>query len=126
MLPPEEPGPSAIPFIVAGVGLAALGTGVVFGLMSESTEGDWENAPTGSRDEVDAAIQHRDDAEQQATIANILLGAGGGLIVVGAALFVVLEMDGGEEEPSPAAAFAPWIAPDGAGLAVTGRWGESL
>ena len=125
-LPPEEPGPSPVPFIVAGVGVAALGTGVVFGLMSESTEGDWENAPTGSRDEVDAALALRDDAEQQATIANILLGVGGGLIVVGAALFVVLELDSGEEEPPAATALAPWITDDGAGLAVAGRWGGAL
>ena len=125
-LPPEEPGPSPIPFIVAGVGLAALGTGVAFGLMSESTEGDWENAPTGSRDEVDDAIALREDAEQQATIANILLGVGGGLVVIGAALFVVLEMDGGDEEPPPSTALRPWVAPDGAGIAVAGHWGDAL
>jgi hypothetical protein len=124
--PPEEPGMSPLPLIVGGLGVAAVAVGVVFALSSESTEGDFVDAPTGTRAEVDAAIELRDQAESEATIANILLGVGGALVIAGVALFVVMEVDGGEEEQPPVTAVAPWIGPDGAGIAIAGTFGGAL
>lgn len=123
--PPPEEGLSPWPFVVGGVGVAALATGVVFGLLAESTEGDWADAPTATMAQVDAALALRDRAETQATVANILLGVGGALVVAGAALFVVLELDLGtrDGDSGDEAVLSPWIGPGGGGLAVAGRFG---
>jgi len=122
--PPEPDGLSPWPFVVGSAGVVALGTGVVFALLAESAEGDWAEAPTGTMAQVGEARELRDRAETRATVANILLGVGGALIVAGAALFVVLELDSGTNDPATdTAVVAPWIGPEGGGLAVSGRFG---
>lgn len=121
--PPPEEGVSPVPFVVGGAGLAAVAGGVVFGLLSESSEGDWSDAPKNTMAQVDAAHELRERAEAQALVANVLLGVGGAAVVAGAALFV-LELDGGDEEPPPGGvAVAPWLSPGAAGVVATGRFG---
>ena len=126
----EEPRPVdggggiSIPgLIVAGVGVAALGTGVVFGLMAQSSEDDYAGAPVGTDTEIDAAIEIRDRAESQALLANIMFAAGGAL-VIGGAVLILLGGDDDEGGSTERAWIAPSISPAGTSLTVGGTFGE--
>lgn len=72
-----------LPFVVGGVGVAALGVGVVTGLMAKSGESDANAPPTQQ-----GAIEQRDSAESLATISTITFIAGGVLLAAGAGWFV--------------------------------------
>jgi len=116
-------GPGALPWVIAGGGVAALGVATVFGLMSKSNADDYASAPTGDAAEIDAALALRDDARNQATLANVLFAVGGGLVATGALLFVLgLGGDDGDE----AVSVAPSLSPNLAALTVRGRFAGAL
>lgn len=75
--PPHER--SVLPYVVGGVGIAGIGTGVVFGILAKSKESDGNSAKT-QRDARDA----RDTGSTFATVANVTLIAGGVLLAAGA------------------------------------------
>lgn len=110
--------------IVAGVGVLAVGGGVVFGLMAQSSEDEYATAPTMTPAEIDAAIEIRDRAETQALLANIFFAAGGALVLGGAAL-ILLGGDDEAESGTERAWIAPSVTPAGTYLAVGGTFGES-
>ncbi|WP_108077144.1 tetratricopeptide repeat protein [Vitiosangium sp. GDMCC 1.1324] len=66
------------PLVLAGVGIAAMGVGAVFGLQARSSVNDARRA--SFQDETHA---HRDDAESSARVANVMFGTAG-LAAVGA------------------------------------------
>lgn len=78
--PPQAPKKhSVLPYVVGGVGVAGLATGVVFGLMAKGKESDGESAPNQL-----GAIDARDTGSTFATVANISFIAGGVLLAAGA------------------------------------------
>jgi tetratricopeptide (TPR) repeat protein len=86
--PPDEPPPprkrNIFPFVVGGAGVAALGVGVVTGLMAKSGESDANAEP-----KQDRAIEQRDSAETLATISTTTFIIGGVLLAAGAGWFVI-------------------------------------
>jgi hypothetical protein len=75
---------SALPWITAGVAVAALGTGLAFGLSSRSSANELTSAHHTSAEvtQLDA------DVTSKARTGNILLGVGAGLAAVSAGLFL--------------------------------------
>lgn len=73
------------PYIVAGVGVAGIATGVVFGLLSQSKH---DSAASSSTSQVDA-IDNQDSAKSFATISTISFIAGGVLVAAGATWWIL-------------------------------------
>lgn len=112
--PKREPSPESNcagpwPWVVAGVGVAAVGAGAVFGLQAQSTRQDAEDEPVQRK----AAETFR-DAEDLAGIANVFLIAGA-VVTAGGITWIVLD-SGTREQP---ASVALHLNPSG--IAVTGR-----
>lgn len=80
-----RPSRSVGPYIVAGVGVAGVATGVVFGLLSKSKHDDASALSTTQRD----AIDQQDTAKSFATISTVSFIAGGVLIAAGATWWVL-------------------------------------
>lgn len=123
----QEPAPTRssfppAPVAITAVGVAILGTGIVFGLMSKANEDDYADAPHGNEDEIDAAYDTLDKAQTQATIANIGLGLGAAVIALGATLWIVELSDEPESEQN--AWLAPRIGERELGLTLGGRFAE--
>ncbi|MBI5525966.1 MAG: PEGA domain-containing protein [Deltaproteobacteria bacterium] len=72
-------------WVVGGVGVAAVGGGVAFGLLAKGAEDDLHSKSHDSATAQDLA----DTAQQDALIANIMLGVGGGMIATSIVLFFV-------------------------------------
>lgn len=77
--PPPPHKRSVLPYVVAGVGVAGLAAGGIFGIMAKGKESDGEAERTQR-----AAIDARDSGSTLATVANISFIAGGALVVAGA------------------------------------------
>ncbi len=92
----ERRKPSAVPWIVAGVGAAGIGAGVVFGLMSNGAR------TTAASEATDAmtAVREHDRAKTFALAANIAFVAGGALALGGLVWGIV---DVGRSEPKQSA-----------------------
>lgn len=76
--PPEGSGPSPIPWIVAGVGVAGAAVGVAFGALASGREDDAAADPVHA-----SAAETLDEAETFATAANVSLIAGGAVAAIG-------------------------------------------
>ncbi|MEM9191912.1 MAG: tetratricopeptide repeat protein [Myxococcota bacterium] len=109
----EPSKPSPVPWVVAGVGVASVVVGIVFGVMANSSHDD-----AVAEASFVPAQEAQDEAERNATIANITLIAGG--IVAGAGLvwgiIDVLSSGGEPEERSIDVALSP------TGVSVSGSW----
>jgi tetratricopeptide (TPR) repeat protein len=89
---------SVVPWIVAGVGAAGVGAGVVFGLIAESKHATASNDPV----QVTAA-EEQSNAKSFATAANLTMIAGG-VVLVGGVVWGALGLGGPARPPDPAAA----------------------
>jgi tetratricopeptide (TPR) repeat protein len=74
----QERGAGVVPWIVSGVGVAGVGTGVVFGILSSKKHSDAVDDPTYA-----GADSKQSSAKTFATVANVCLIAGAVLIVGG-------------------------------------------
>ena len=113
---PDEPGGRklAVPLALGGGAVSALGTGIAFGILSNSRADDANNydfsQPGAHSSERDALSQ---ESEDFATIANICY-IGAGVLAAGAVLtFFLLGPDDGEvNEDTPHVVFAPVTTPN--------------
>lgn len=109
-------------FVTAGVGVAALAGGVVFGLISKSKETQAKSECLGSicRASTEAKFN---SASSMATVANILLIGGGVLSASGIGMIV---LGGPKSEPDKSARVTlqmlPALAPGGAALWARGSF----
>jgi hypothetical protein len=71
-------------WMMMGVGVAALGTGIVFGVIAKSGESKARDAATQPE-----AYKERDGARKNALVANILYAGGGAALLTSALLFVL-------------------------------------
>jgi hypothetical protein len=110
-----------LPWILAGTGVLAIGTGAVFGMLANNSEDEFKSAPVGDRAEIDAAHGVLQDARTQATLANVFLGAGAAMIVTAG---VLLLLDGAPAT-SASIAIEPSVGLDRAGVLLGGRFGAT-
>jgi tetratricopeptide (TPR) repeat protein len=73
-------GPSALPWLLAGIGAAGLVTGGAFGLAANHTHAQATNEPTYAK-----AADLQSEARSFATVANVCFVAGGALLLAGVA-----------------------------------------
>lgn len=92
---PATPGPSVLPWVVAGVGVAAIGAGVFVGIQAKSKRDDAQNNPVSKDAEAEF-----DSAKSMATTANILL-IGGTVVAAGGVTWALL---GGGKKAEPSSA----------------------
>jgi hypothetical protein len=124
----QEPPPDAralptVPLVLAGSGVALLGVGVAFGLMSNASEDDFADVDIRSEEDVDAALQELDSARKQALIANLGMGLGAALIVAGAVTFFVAS-EGQSDASAAATTIMPRLGPGEIGVSLSGRFEE--
>ncbi|WP_437642244.1 hypothetical protein [Sorangium sp. So ce854] len=108
-------------FVAGGVGLAGIGVGAVFGVLTMQKAGDVEAGCSGNFGCSRADVEANESALTTAMVSNIAIGAG--LACVGAGVAMVL-MSGSSEKA--AAAERVWVAPsvasDGGRVTLGGRW----
>lgn len=110
--PGEDTAVSPVPWVVAAVGAVAVGVGVGFGVAAGASHDDAVAAQTA--EERNARVADRDD---QALIANVLFGAGGGVLAIGLTWgFVALLTSGGSTDEQ---ALGLVITPRGAAFSGT-------
>src|SRR6478609_8405694 len=114
---PAEPShASPIPWIVGGVGVAALGVGTVFGLKAISNANEArDTCPKNICNEAQGATA-ADDARTQATISNVSFALGGVALATGVVLYFVLPTKHGTH-----VGLSPMVAPTSLGLAFHGK-----
>lgn len=104
----------------AGVGLALVATGVVFGMKAQSAQDDVETA-VANGDVWTAELDQQDaDGRSAAKLSTITLGLGSAAVVTGGVLFY-LGMRKGKTEAS-GVSLAPQVGPRGAALSLMGRF----
>ena len=87
---PEADGPGPVPWVVAGVGAAALVAGVAVAFVAEAKRGDAEDDPVHA-----TSRQSFRDAQSIATVANVLMVTGGIVTAIGGVL--ILTASGGDD-----------------------------
>ncbi|WP_438002664.1 hypothetical protein WME89_27280 [Sorangium sp. So ce321] len=125
---PEARGPEgtgspmrALGFVAGGVGLAGIGVGAVFGVLTVQKASDVEEGCSGNFRCSRADVEANESARTTAMVSNIAVGAG--LLCLGAGVAMVLL------SPSPERAVAGervWVAPsvasDGGRVVLGGQW----
>jgi hypothetical protein len=109
-------------FVAGGVGLASAIVGAVFGGRAIALDSDADDL-CGNEEGSCASTEGYDaweDAKVSATLSNVFIGVGVGLVAVGAVL--LLTAPSGEETPESALLVIPEASPDGAGLSMRLRW----
>lgn len=117
---PTGPSLSAGPFVVMGIGVAALAVGIGLGVAALDAESEYAGLPdpqTAQQAEDAAAAFSRWEA--YAIGADVLLVAGG-VAAAGGLAWLLVEL---LATPSPSAALSPVLGPGIAGLSVSGTWG---
>jgi hypothetical protein len=123
----DETAPEAAPspqrmvgFVAGGLGVAGLAGGVVFGLLASASWNSSKNeCPTATvcPDHARALADH-DSAERSVTTSTATFVAGAALLA-GALVLVVTAPP---ERPRAALRITPAVAPDQAGLAISGTF----
>jgi hypothetical protein len=125
--PPQEPassGPLAVgPFLLAGAGALVLGGGAVVGAIMLNTQDDYNTYRVSNERDVTKANDLKDSAKTQATIANVLYGVGGAMLVAGGIWLAVALSQPARRDEDWQTAVVPAIAPGQLGLAIVHRGG---
>lgn len=111
VIAPAVEQPSALPWLPIGVGAAAIGAGVLFGVTARGAHDDAVAAVSG----VDAQ-KRQDDAHRDATIANVAFIAGGVVLAAG----IAWEIYEHRHRDAPTTALRAKIAP--ANVALEWSW----
>jgi len=107
---------SPIPWIVGGVGVAALGVGTVFGLKAISNANEArDTCPKNICNDAQGATA-ADSAHTQATISNVSFVLGGVALATGVVLYFALPTKHGTQ-----VGLSPTVAPTSVGLALHGK-----
>lgn len=116
---PPPAGLSVVPFVLIGVGAAALVGGAISGWLAQSDGDAFARASPRTEAEVNAAYARRAQAETEALAANVLFIAGGAIAAGG----LVWLLAAGNEDGSSPLAVMPYAGPDGGGLVLAGALG---
>lgn len=113
----------ALPFVLAGVGVAALAAGGTLGVLGNANGDDYAALEVRNSVDAEEASDLYTKADRQAKAAYGLFAAGGALVVSGVVLFFVMRGPDDEEEPPSDVTVVPSLGPTGGGLSVAGRFG---
>jgi tetratricopeptide (TPR) repeat protein len=108
--PQAERPPSAVPWIVAGVGLASVGGGVVLGVLASGKHDDAVEEPR-----AEPALELQGQAEDFALVANVMLIAGG-VVAAGGTIWGIVDAAGSSSSGDVRVGVAPH------GIAITGSF----
>lgn len=111
--PPAPKSRSAAPYLVGGVGVAGIGTGVVFFLMASSQHSNAESEPIQQ-----IAEQDQNRAKTYSTASTVAFIAGGALLAIGATWWI---LDTPKNPPSTQPAARVGVGPGHVNLEVTFR-----
>lgn len=104
-------------YITAGVGVLAIGGGVVMGLSADSAAADARDLKAAGQQNTRSAFESTiDDADRAAFLANLGYGIGGAALVAGAAM-IVLASDGPLSGGSPSGG-SPSGGSSGGGVSI--------
>lgn len=125
--PPPEPGMSTMSvtgLVIAGVGVAAMTTGIIVDQTALSSAIDDYSAAVENASENEDAL--RNDAETLQSRVLLLYVGGGVAVAAGATLFalgVQTADDGSEPSAAEGGRISPWLTPDGgAGVGWSASW----
>ena len=132
--PPPPPPPAAaggsstwsgqrtIALVAGGVGLAGIGIGSVFGLMSHSSwSSSQSECPSASNCPQHAqAVTDHDSASSQATVSTIAFAAGGVALAAGAVLWFTAPHGTAETATRASLQITPGVGPGSGGLLLRG------
>lgn len=102
--PPPERHASAVPYVIGGAGLVALGVGGYFGLSAIGKRKDVSAACPDDLCTDPAMVDRNGEAKRAATLSNIAIGIG--LVAVGTAVVLIL-VDHGDDKPRVTAGIGP-------------------
>jgi hypothetical protein len=122
--PTESHRPSLVgPLILGGAGVAALGVGLVMGVVMKDQQSEYESlsARVETEAQARAAVDARSTGQTQALAANMLFVVGGAALAA-AGIWLAIELSDGSEQ---ATAFAPVLGPNQVALVLT-HHGASL
>lgn len=114
--PIEDEGTSSnlVPIITTATGGALLVTGMVFGILTNKTQDEFDQT-----DNINEARDLADQGDTYALLANIFIATGAAVTVTGIILFFTM---GGDEEVNPATTAgiqaAPWVGPSSGGVVL--------
>lgn len=103
-----------------GIGLALIGTGVVFGMKAKSAQSDVEDAVANGDVWTEELDQKDKDGRSAAKLSTITLGVGAAAVVGGGVLFYLGLRKGKTESSS--VSVVPALGPSHGGLTVLGRF----
>lgn len=120
--PPSAPGLSPWPFVLIGVGAAAIIGGSVAGGLAAADQGAYESSRPMTAMQVDETLSLLSRAQSEALAANILWVTGAAFAVGG---LIWLLVAGNDDSSSPIA-LMPGVGPEGASLSLAGRFEGAL
>jgi hypothetical protein len=106
---------------LGSMGLVGVGIGVGFGLAARARSDEWRRDCDGNACTSKQGVDAAESAAHSATIATVGFAAGGGLLALGAALWLI---DAGRERPATARGLRvePFMQAAGGGTFVSGSF----
>ena len=115
--PPSEGKRSITPLFLAGGGVAIGIAGGVFWWLASGTQGEIDDAPTGTAEDLERLADLEGKARNQAMIGNVLVIAGG-VAIAGGVTWYLLSPKKRESRVQA----APLVLPGGGGIGISGSW----
>jgi hypothetical protein len=110
-------GGSTGPLITIGAGVVALAAGGVFWGLASVKQGEIDDAPTSTPEDLDRLADLEAAGQLRANVGNVLVVAGA-LVAAGGVTWYLLGRKGRDESLHA----SPVIVPGGAGIAIGGAW----
>jgi hypothetical protein len=121
--PAEPAAPSKLPLgpiLLGAGGVAVIASGVVMGAVMQSTQDHYAKRSVQTVQQAKQADDERKAGQQQALVANVLIGVGA-LAVVASGIWFLVGLNQNQERP-PQTALVPVISARSAGLSLVGTW----
>jgi hypothetical protein len=116
-----------VAILVGGVGVALIGTGIAFGVASNSSYDQYLAIRPKTFVQADQAMSRLSASKDQAVVSDITVGLGAAALVgAGVLLYWQLREDKDEPKSQSHVAFAPRIGPREVGLTLVGAWNDHL
>lgn len=106
---------------LGSMGLVGIGVGIGFGIAARARSDDWQHDCDGNACRSPESVEAAESARRSATVATVGLSAGGGLLALGAALWLI---DSGRERSARqnTLQLAPFVHGTGGGTLLGGSF----